>query len=491
MRKRVRDLMIELLPTIWEGVKYAKGAQPEQASLILGDCYDAVNSISNNLESGLTEERFAFYRDILIPLKDTLEALDDSLLSGRPASEIPKNIKNYLAVLKKELLNESEVKIEIVFMPYKSSMWDSFESIWLAAQADERCNAIVMPIPYYDRNPDHSLGEFHYEGEQYPDYVPVVHYKDYDVSARMPDVIYIHNPYDDTNFITTVDPQYYSLELKKFTPMLVYVPYFISGAYLNTQTFAQKHIASCIEHVDKIIAQSSAHKKMYVESGIAENKILALGSPKLDFIVNKNKDNVEIPTDWVQKLDGKKVIVLNSSIGALLNDPNYLIKLKRRISTMLSYQELALIWRPHPLLESAITSMKPEWHDNYKEIVHIVENCGHAIIDYSASTMPATIVSDGMISDMSSWARQYIATGKPVLMLNGRSKLRRERICLFDHFSCYFVYDGFSIEEYCELVIKGTDYQKEARMNDLKKSVLNNDGSCGEKINERIIRLLG
>ena len=59
-------------------------------------------------------------------------------------------------------------KKEIVFLPYKASMWDSLESVYLAAKEDENCDAYVVPIPYYDKNADGSLGEMHYEGSEYP-----------------------------------------------------------------------------------------------------------------------------------------------------------------------------------------------------------------------------------------------------------------------------------------------------------------------------------
>ena len=50
-------------------------------------------------------------------------------------------------------------KKEIVFLPYKASMWDSLESIWQAARADAACHAVVIPIPYAERNADGSCGD--------------------------------------------------------------------------------------------------------------------------------------------------------------------------------------------------------------------------------------------------------------------------------------------------------------------------------------------
>lgn len=486
MRKHVRDQIVELLSTLWEGIKYATNTQSQQAFVVLEDCVAAVNSISDTLQAGLSTERYAVYEKTLARLKHLLESINDTISSGQSAAQAVKECKSLLGLLKKDLVKESEVKLEIVFMPYKASMWDSLESIWLAAKEDERCNAIVVPIPYYDRNPDRSFGAFHYEGGEFPDYVPIVHYDNYDVSTHNPDVIYIHNPFDEYNLVTSVEPQFYSYNLKKYTEMLVYVPYFTSGAYLSVESFAQKHITPSLRVTDKIIVQSQTHKKLYMESGIKENKLLALGSPKFDMIANMKEENVDLPTSWTEKINEKKSIVLNSSVGSLLSDPNYLNELKDRISTILSYQELVLIWRPHPLLEATITSMRPDLYNEFKDILQMVENSDNAIIDQSASTLHATAVSDGMISDLSSWARQYIATGKPVLFLNGKSEMKKGRICIFDHFSSYFLNDGFSIRDFCNMVISGEDDKKEARMRDLRNSIVNIDGSCGQKVHKRI-----
>lgn len=97
-------------------------------------------------------------------------------------------------------------KKEIVFLPYMASMWDSLESVWKRASEDPKVEAIVIPIPYYDKNSDGTLGNVHYEGSQFPDYVPIIHFDDYNFKANHPDEIYIHNPYDDMNTVTSVHP---------------------------------------------------------------------------------------------------------------------------------------------------------------------------------------------------------------------------------------------------------------------------------------------
>ena len=37
-----------------------------------------------------------------------------------------------------------KVRKEVVFLPYKASMWDSLESVWKAAEEDPDCVAYVF-----------------------------------------------------------------------------------------------------------------------------------------------------------------------------------------------------------------------------------------------------------------------------------------------------------------------------------------------------------
>lgn len=67
-------------------------------------------------------------------------------------------------------------KKEVYFLPYKASMWDSLESVWEEYEANEEWNAYVMPIPYYNRKQDGSLGELHWEGEIFPKNVTITDY---------------------------------------------------------------------------------------------------------------------------------------------------------------------------------------------------------------------------------------------------------------------------------------------------------------------------
>ena len=225
------------------------------------------------------------------------------------ANKIYKQLRQKLIKVTNSVKNDILIKKEAIFLPYKASMWDSLESVWKAADADPNCNAYVIPIPYFDKNPDGSFREMHYEGNQYPNYVPITKYEDYDFENRRPDMIYIHNPYDSMNFVTSVHPFFYSENLKKFTDKLIYIPYFVLDEIRpddKNRIDGMKHFCTVpgVYNADKVVVQSEDMKQIYIKvlldaandhsdaaKKYLDEKILGLGSPKIDKVLNTRKED--------------------------------------------------------------------------------------------------------------------------------------------------------------------------------------------------------
>lgn len=343
-----------------------------------------------------------------------------------------------LAQIENSVKNDIPLRREVVFLPYKASMWDSLESIWKAAEEDPDCDAYVIPIPYYDKNPDGSFAEMHYEGDEYPDYVPVTWYGDYDFGLRRPDMIFIHNPYDDYNIVTSVHPDFYSKKLKEYTEKLVYVPYFILGEIKPDNKEAvegMKHFCTVpgVMNADKIIVQSEDMRQVYVNvlskaagehtRNYWRKKILGLGSPKIDKVLCTKKEELDIPEEWlkiIRKPNGewKKIIFYNTSVGAFLHhEEKMLEKIKDVLKVFRQNRdEVALLWRPHPLMEATVKSMKPWLWEEYQDIVGEYRKEGWGIFDGSAEVERAVMLSDAYYGDMSSVVQLYEKTGKPIMI---------------------------------------------------------------------------
>ena len=94
-----------------------------------------------------------------------------------------------------------------------------------------------------------------------------------------------------------------------------------------------------------------------------EQKILGLGSPKIDKVLHTKKD-LEIPEDGlkiIRKPDGsyKKIVFYNTGVGALLhNDEKMLAKMQDVFKTFKECKDdVALLWSTHPLILITISSM--------------------------------------------------------------------------------------------------------------------------------------
>lgn len=377
------------------------------------------------------------------------------------AGKTYKSLRKELIRIENSVKNDIQVRKTVVFLPYKASMWDSLESVWKAADADPECDAYVIPIPYFDKNPDGSFKEEHYEGGQYPQYVPITRYDEYDLAVNRPDEIYIHNPYDEHNHVTSVHPFFYSKNLRNFTDKLVYIPYFVLQEIDPNNQAAidgMKHFCFTPGTIfaDQVIVQSENMRQIYIneyikaakEMGLGgehvdrkflEKKFLGTGSPKIDKILNTGKEDVEIPAEWlkiIEKPDGsrKKIVFYNTSVSALLhNDEKMLRKMENVFEVFKGNRdEVALLWRPHPLIQATIGSMRPQLWEAYQKIRDRYMEESWGIYDDTADMDRAIVISDAYYGDGSSVVELYKKTGRPLMLQDVRTIEFDEKIELSD-----------------------------------------------------------
>ncbi|MEK3682266.1 hypothetical protein [Paenibacillus sp. FSL R10-2736] len=415
MRKHQQEQIQKLVITLYEatdeiGRQFSRKNIPTVINL-LSDCQDAAVHIGEFIESfegegTRTVELLTEYHTSLYNIAMDIESINIGFI---------KQLKKELKMIESSIKNELKPnKIEIVFFPYKASMWDSLESVWMAANEDAQCDAYVVPIPYYDRKPDGSFGEFHYEGEDMPDYVPVTHYESYDISIRRPDVIYIHNPYDIYNAVTSVDPRFYSDELKKFTDTLVYIPYYSTSGGMSE---GQKN-CSAYYHADYIVTQAEKYRGFY--DSTFSKKLLPMGSPKFDRVIRICNNPPEPPAAWKAKMEGKKVYFYNTSInGMLSNTEVFLKKMQYVFRVFAAHDDVCLLWRPHPLLESTLKSMRPEYKQIYSKLKRFFIGNEIGIYDDTPDITNTIALCDAYIGDSgTSVVSLFGIAGKPIFILD-------------------------------------------------------------------------
>lgn len=444
LRKQLFSIedLLEKANKVLEKRLFAAAIDQDTLIGLISDCQDSAISMGEQIEKlyGEGMKCVSLLEQYCENLYLLTQAFDDASKKRELYNTLNKQLKKLRGLMASELPD----KIEIAFFPYKASMWDSLESVYLAAKEDPDCNAYCVPIPYFDRNADGSLGQMHYEGDEYPKNIEITDWQTYNLEERRPDVIYIHNPYDEWNTVTCVPERYFARNLRNYTEKLVYIPYFVLGEIepddQNTID-SMKHFCFTpgVIYAHKVIVQSEKMRQIYINEYIKEakrlgfpvdrkaleEKILGTGSPKYDKVLKTQKQHLDIPAEWmriIQRSDGsfKKIIFYNTSINGLLHhDEKMLEKMKDVFKIFQECKEdVALLWRPHPLIQNTIEAMRPKLWEEYHKMVEEYCKEGWGIYDDSADLDRAIVLCDAYYGDGSSVVPLCLKAGKPVMIQN-------------------------------------------------------------------------
>lgn len=416
----------------------------EKALHLLTECQESAINVGTVIEQieGECCDKISFFEEycellyiISIEMRDIHKCDNDFLM-----------LNESLKKIRKSMIEDIVITREVVFFPYKSSMWDSLESIYLAANEDPHCDAYCVPVPYFSKNQNGSFKTMFYEGKEFPDNIKVTDWQTFCFEEHRPDIIFTHNPYDEFNFVTSVHPRFYSSNLRKYTENLVYVPYFVlDDIHPDEQEKIERIKHFCYTpgtiYANKVILQSDNIRKIYIneymkvvkEQGvklsreILEERFIAIGSPKFD-LINKGEVN-NIPERWKEiifKKNGniKKIILYNTSLAGFLKyDERMIDKMEYVFSVFKRYvDEVALWWRPHPLLKETIISMRPRLWGQYEELLNNYQAEYWGIYDDTADIHRAIDMSDAYYGDESSVITMYQKTGKPIMIHNVTSE---------------------------------------------------------------------
>lgn len=354
-------------------------------------------------------------------------------------------IKKTLDVFFQQIQEENET-YRVLFLPYKYSMWDCLESIFEAAKEDEDCEAYVMPIPYYDKDQEGNFTEIHDESESYPDDVGIISWRDNQIDEIDPDIIFIHNPYDGNNLLTSIHPDYYTNKLVRKDRVIIYVPYHV---FYKDNEGSPIPVGVSEFYADHVIAQSEWHKRQFEivldnykksDEGLNEliasfdngNKFVALGNPKYDKARSLSKSNYPLNDDWKKVLfdsseNRKFTMLLDTTIRIiLLKKESILNKVNEIIDFFEKHDDFALIWRPHPLIEPTLRDMCPELIPTYVKLVDRCKNLNNCIFDDTNDMHTAMAWSDAFMGKNGSMIELYRVTKKPSIMLEVDEKTNFE-----------------------------------------------------------------
>lgn len=137
----IQSRLLSKLKSTYINMNMVTSPHPQKMHPVLRDLMEA----REFCQQGLTEENYTKYEEIY----DSLILSIKQILSGEvgeDAGEIVGLCKELLEHIVLETSREEHFKKEMVFLPYKVSMWDSLESVWRAAYEDkDNCLAYVVP----------------------------------------------------------------------------------------------------------------------------------------------------------------------------------------------------------------------------------------------------------------------------------------------------------------------------------------------------------
>ena len=424
-KKQLLDIMTSLHLLHKEIEDTVERKEYQAVLMALNDCQEAAIQIGNALELMVGEGTSAVryleqYCERVYQISVQLE--------GLTAHKVYKKLEEILLKAEQEI-KHTEVKKTVVFLPYKASMWDSLESVWRAAKEDIEWECIVMPIPYFNKNRDGSLGDMVYEGNDFPKYVPIVDWRQYSLEDEHPEMIFIHNPYDQYNYVTTIYPEFYSSKIKDYTDKLIYIPYFVHQNDVVKETYC---VLPGTIYADKVILQSEKVREQYiryytnalyknamtVDETTVREKFLAMGSPKFDSVA---KEMISIPEEWEEFLDkNKKIVFFNTHLNSLMKGKSeqFLKKLEWVFNFFEKRDDVVLLWRPHPLMIDTARAMNPEAVDPYLQLVKKYCQKKIGIYDDSKDLHRAIEISDIYYGDASSVAELFRQQKKTVMLMN-------------------------------------------------------------------------
>ena len=294
---------------------------------------------------------------------------------------------------------------KVLFIVYRTEWWGCLDSLCRQECLKEDTLVYVMPVPYYDRDLGTTKINFakkHFHPEQLDGELPE--------GARLVDCqvfsleqgferIYIHNPYDNTYFVDSVEAKYYSWNLKPFAKKLIYVPHLV---YVD---WIPEEFTNCpvYEHVDVIyLADGKAKYSLDVQYD-EKVEVVPSGIPKY---LGKLEERLRQESQEEQKRNGGRVgaderkrLLCCLSYNNLFYGTEKLIQKLRDVCEYLrGRKDILLIFRPDEDIRARYPWLDETLRKKYAEFVAYFQKNRVGIYDESADLYRAVVKADGVLS---------------------------------------------------------------------------------------------
>ena len=328
---------------------------------------------------------------------------------------------------------------EMVFLPFSPRYWKYMEKEWLKYCNLPEWDVYVIPIPYYRKKEYGEMGELCYEIKGYPEYVALTGFDAYDFDNRIPDRIVIQNPYDEYDNAITVHPRFYTGLLRQVTKELVYIPYFVTDNFDDSDT--RSVITSSyyirvpgVTRADKVILQSELIRRRYIDEltqfageetrSVWEERITA------DETILPDKECIglyedEVPGEWWKYLlnennEGKKVLLYHVNAGNIVIYENRYFEKMSRVFDIIKQNadKISVFWQLNSGGVKLLESGYPDLYTKLAETIEIFKKYDIGIFQEGDETTKLEAVADAYFGDRDAIMYRVMKLGKPVMIQN-------------------------------------------------------------------------
>lgn len=414
---------------------------------LLAACQESTINIGNLIEAAYGEGYSAVL--ILEEYCESVYQLYHALAQGEFVASDAEGVSGYLLEIYMrmyEILNEQVVnRKEMIFIPYRADYWKNIEGMWQAAIDSGEYDVYVVPIPYYKKSSRSELTDMYYEGNEFPDYVEITDYKDYNIEKRHPDVIVTQNPFDECNYVISIEKGYYSRNIKKYTDKLIYVSPYIIDEIEDEDSKAWKTLdyfcaVPGVVRADKVMVQSNKMRETYIKrltllsgeeyESVWKDKVCVYDYPvtditKEDLIKEKEAIISGLPKEWKEKIikpdsDLKKILLYNVSVASFAQYGDKLVtKIENNLNVFRDVKDdVVIIWYESPHLQKILKRTNLVLKDKYNRLIDIFKNEKLGIYNEGNDYGMLLKLCDAYYGDPGDMAHFFRNERKPVMLQN-------------------------------------------------------------------------
>ena len=480
MRISTYKKILDLCTSLCEALEYI---QNNGEKSLLSLCITSLDSIARCLDSNVDSIRNTSLLNKLYNISVKLRNQDNIDYSE-------------LCELSVDLYNSCKYnlryRINVLIVAELGGKWDSMDSVYRSLMSRDDCEVDVVLEPIF-RKIKLEDGTIR-QNVIYEDYltdlgIKHVPFSEYDIEKKSPDLIFFSQPYE-----SVTDEMFWPVNLSKHGK-LIYVPYYSSTTIKESITHDNFTLFSSDteKYSWRIACQSENMLAHYVKYGSRKGEnIVVSGVPKWDYPLGLNKLNTPCPLEWKEKISGRKVFLWNTHFIKENQGFELFTNGVKFINYFLNNDKIALIWRPHPMMETCLKVYTPEYYDVYKQLIDVIQKSKNIIVDDSPTYDSSFVWSDALLSDYSSLIDQYIMTDKPYALLSNKTidetiRHYNTNDNLFDFTKIFIVNSLETAEEFINSVIANNDFFIENRKYIREKYYKFADGNVGSRFVKKII----